>query len=1051
MANNIKGITVEIGGDTTPLEKALEGVNKTSRDLQSELKQVNTQLKFDPSNTVLLDQKQKLLAESITNTKTKLETLQKAEEQAEKQLKNGDIGEEQFRALQREVIKTTSQLNGLETQLKNTKKAAEDDEGIWDKLSSGIKKSVLDIGDSIKNGIGLSIGHDIWDKFKEGSVSVLTFGSDAQKAMNQLQASTGMSTISLNDMKKTMTDIYNDNFGEDFADIGNALGVIKQNWHGNSDEIKGLTENAILLRDTFGYEVNESFRSANALVQNFGISAKDAYNLIAQGAQSGLDKNGDLLDTINEYPVEFKSLGLNAQDMFNILQNGAKAGSFSIDKMADAIKEFSIRAKDGSSTTEDALSKLGFNVQQTEEKFSKGGDTAKQAFQQVNEKLLALKDPLLQNQLGVELWGTQWEDLQKTGIAALTNLNGSINTSKDALGEMNKVKYNDLGSAFEGIKRNLETGILLPISEKVLPELSDFSNWFTSNMPEIKAEVGNAMDKVLPIIEDLGKGLEFCTENASTLIPAVIGLTGALGTLSVLKNVVSTIGTIKEVAGGLGLISAAAEGAGVASGGLAAGLGGLAIAAAPWLLAGAGVVALGVGIHHVMTEQATPAVDLFADSVNTTTKTIKDSNGQLQQSFDTTTTKISNSTKQGVGAYIKMSDDVQGTLTKLYVNNTTITDKTVSDMKTKYDSMGSQIKAGMDKHFNEEYSSMQQFLQKSNALSDSEKATALAKLQTDNNNKKAKIDQYEQQIQQILQNAANQHRSLTLQEQQQINSIQDTMKTKAVNSLSDNEVQAKVILQRIKDYGTNITAQQASSIIQNANKQRDGAVSAANSQYDKTVAEIIRMRDESHSITADQAEKLIADAKKQKEESIKHAEELRSEAVKKVTSMNSDIGKSVDTTTGNMLTNWQKFANWWGSWWPSSKTLTVNSKASDGKDFSSNASPPQYSGGWIGQNASGTGNWTGGFTTIHELGYEIYDLPKGTRIYNHDASEDLVKNTAAEVAKSILDRYSSDNVSSTGDIYLTSNNYLDSKLIISKTDKIQASKYTKASRNKGLK
>lgn len=1044
MANNIKGITVEIGGDTTPLEKALQGVNKTSKDLQSELKQVNSQLKFDPSNTVLLDQKQKLLAESITNTKAKLETLQKAEEQAEKQLKNGDIGEEQFRALQREVIKTTSQLNGLETQLKNTKKAAEDDEGIWDKLSSGIKKSVLDIGDSIKNGIGLSIGHDIWDKFKEGSVSVLTFGSNAQKAMNQLQVSTGMSTISLNDMKKTMTDIYNDNFGEDFSDIGNALGVIQQNWHGNSDEIKGLTENAMLLRDTFGYEVNESFRSANALVQNFGISAKDAYNLIAQGAQSGLDKNGDLLDTINEYPVEFKSLGLTAQDMFNILQNGAKSGSFSIDKMADAIKEFSIRAKDGSSTTEDALSKLGFNVQKTEEKFAKGGDTAKQAFQQVNEKLLALKDPLVQNQLGVELWGTQWEDLQKTGIAALTNLNGSISTSKDALGEMNKVKYNDLGSAFEGIKRNLETGILVPISEKVLPELEDFSNWFISNMPEIKEDVGEAVDKVLPLLEGLGKGLKFCTENASTLVPAVIALSGALGTLSVLKNVLSTIGTIKEVATGLGLISVAAEGAGVASGGLIAGLGGLAIAAAPWLLAGAAVVALGVGIHHVMTEQATPSVDLFADKVETTSKVVKDSTGQMYQSFDTTVTKISNSTKQAVGAYMKMNDDVQKSLTNLYVNSSVITNETVQSLTSKYNDMGSKIKSGMDKHFNDELKSMQQFYQKSSVLTDAEEQESLVKLQKSNNDKKMQIDNYEKQIQQILQNAANQHRSLTLSEQQQINLIQDKMKTTAINSLSENEVQAKVILQRIKDYGTNITAQQASDIIKNANKQRDGAVSAANDQYNKTVAEVIRMRDESHSITADQADKLIADAKRQKDDSIKHAEELRSTTVQKVTSMNSDISNSVDTTSGNMLTNWDKLKRWWDDWKPAAKNFIANIL----QNIGSGGTVP------ITARASGDNNFQGGLTYLHDEfagAYEIYNLPKGTRIYNHDASEDLVKNTAAEVAKGILDRYSNSSATSIGDIYLTSNNYLDSKLISSKTDKIQASKYTKASRNKGLK
>lgn len=116
MANNIKGITVEIGGNTAPLDKALKDVNRTTRDLQSELREVDRQLKLDPTNTTLLTQKQKLLAESVTSTKVKLETLKEAEKQAQQQFKQGKISEEQYRALQREVIKTEQQLKNLESQ-----------------------------------------------------------------------------------------------------------------------------------------------------------------------------------------------------------------------------------------------------------------------------------------------------------------------------------------------------------------------------------------------------------------------------------------------------------------------------------------------------------------------------------------------------------------------------------------------------------------------------------------------------------------------------------------------------------------------------------------------------------------------------------------------------------------------------------------------------------------------------------------------------------------------------------------------------------------------
>ena len=110
MANRIKGITVEIGGDTTKLSKALEGVNKNIKNTQTQLKDVEKLLKLDPTNTELLSQKHKLLADSVSATKEKLETLKTAAEQANAALANGDISQEQYDALQREIIETEQEL-----------------------------------------------------------------------------------------------------------------------------------------------------------------------------------------------------------------------------------------------------------------------------------------------------------------------------------------------------------------------------------------------------------------------------------------------------------------------------------------------------------------------------------------------------------------------------------------------------------------------------------------------------------------------------------------------------------------------------------------------------------------------------------------------------------------------------------------------------------------------------------------------------------------------------------------------------------------------------
>ena len=120
IAGQIKGITIEIAGNTQPLNKALEGVNKKSRDLQGELRQVDRLLKLDPSNTTLLAQKQKLLAEAVQNSSEKLNRLKTAQQQVQQQFDRGEIGEDQYRAFQREVVKAEQELSKFEKQLKDT-------------------------------------------------------------------------------------------------------------------------------------------------------------------------------------------------------------------------------------------------------------------------------------------------------------------------------------------------------------------------------------------------------------------------------------------------------------------------------------------------------------------------------------------------------------------------------------------------------------------------------------------------------------------------------------------------------------------------------------------------------------------------------------------------------------------------------------------------------------------------------------------------------------------------------------------------------------------
>ena len=146
MANRIKGITIEIGGDATGLNKALSDVNKSIKDTQSELKDVDRLLKIDPNNVELLTQKQKLLTKEIADTRDKLDTLREAEKQAQQQFKEGKISEEQYNALKREIIATENAEKNLTDQLKDTNKTI-DDQG--DSMKKSIVSAEL-MADAIK-------------------------------------------------------------------------------------------------------------------------------------------------------------------------------------------------------------------------------------------------------------------------------------------------------------------------------------------------------------------------------------------------------------------------------------------------------------------------------------------------------------------------------------------------------------------------------------------------------------------------------------------------------------------------------------------------------------------------------------------------------------------------------------------------------------------------------------------------------------------------------------------------------------------------------------
>ena len=319
-------------------------------------------------------------------------------------------------------------------------------------------------------------------------------GGEWQTATNQVAAATGAAGAELENLRDVMENVYADNFGEDVADVADAVAMVNRNM-ANLDQngLTAATEGALALRDAFEYDVEESTRAAEAIRKNFGSSAEEAFSLIAAGAQNGLDFSGELIDTINEYSSQFAKLGFDADGMFNILQAGADGTAWNLDKVGDAIKEFSIRAIDGSDTTVEAFTSLGYNADELMATFAAGGEGANDAFFDVLDTLMAVDDQVARDALGVALFGTQWEDLGVEAMQAMADASQAAYDTGDALEQINQVKYNDLDSALQGIGRQIEVA-LLPAADAMYQSLM-------SNMPEISA----AIEEVSPVVAEIAE------------------------------------------------------------------------------------------------------------------------------------------------------------------------------------------------------------------------------------------------------------------------------------------------------------------------------------------------------------------------------------------------------------------------------------------------------------------------------------------------------------------------------------------------------------------
>ncbi|EEM92400.1 hypothetical protein bthur0013_62110 [Bacillus thuringiensis IBL 200] len=330
----------------------------------------------------------------------------------------------------------------------------------------------------------------ISEKLIEMGKSIVNTAIEFDGSQRKIQASLGLTGKGAENLQKIAVDTWKKGFGENLEEVDNALIKVYQNMRDVPyDELQMASEDVLTLAKVYDVDLNEATRGAGQLMSQFGLSTQETFDLLAAGAQEGLNYSDELFDNLSEYAPLFKQGGFSAQEMFTILANGTKSGSYNLDYINDLVKEFGIRVQDGSKGVSEGFGDLSEETQKVWKSFNEGKGTAADVFNAVLGDLQKMDDKVKANQIGVALFGVKWEDMGAEAVLSLNNVHGGLGDVTGRMDEMKKLQEESLGQQFQKALRETQAA-LEPLGKKfaelakdILPPIVDgvkaVMDWFS--------------------------------------------------------------------------------------------------------------------------------------------------------------------------------------------------------------------------------------------------------------------------------------------------------------------------------------------------------------------------------------------------------------------------------------------------------------------------------------------------------------------------------------------------------------------------------------------
>ena len=349
--------------------------------------------------------------------------------------------------------------------------------------------------------------------------------TELDDAMANFQAQTGASSEEMNKFKDIAREVWSNNFGEDVDDM---MGRVKQQMQGISDvDLKNVTEDLLTLRDVFGMDENETLRGAQQLMKQFGISSQEAFDLMATGAQNGLNKSDELGDNISEYSGKFAQAGYSAEEYFQLMQNGLDGGAYNLDKVNDAINEVTTRLVDG--TIEGALDSFDTKTQDVFKAWQEGRATQKDVINAIVEDISKTNNEQERLNKSATAFGTMGEDFNSGFIQSLTTVGDKYKDVEGAMDKVKEIANGGLKNALSGLGRAFLDSFT-PIGEAITPILSGIIGFITVAIQGIQqgfAKVGDVISNVFGSIDTSGI-TNIVSQVSEVLAPAFDKVKGAI-------------------------------------------------------------------------------------------------------------------------------------------------------------------------------------------------------------------------------------------------------------------------------------------------------------------------------------------------------------------------------------------------------------------------------------------------------------------------------------------------------------------------------------------